>query len=402
MNTEIILTGTELLLGETIDTNSAMIAKHLHQIGLDVYYKTTVGDNQGRIQEVLEIALKRVDFIIVSGGLGPTVDDVTREAVAAAVGRNLVYSQELEKQIAARFAGLGREMQGNNKRQAWLPEGAIPIENPVGTAPCFIAETERGAIICLPGVPRELEHQLINAIIPYLKQKITIPQMLKTRTVRTCGLGESDIDRRLDDLLRLDNPSLGLAAHVGAVDIRIAAKATHEAEADDLIAPIEAQIRERLGGAVFGVDEDTLAGVVGRLLQENHLGLIIADTRTQGALTDAFEGAKMGYVILNKYLFQSPEEITPAFNVDQESLVSLGAELARQVATQLSEENALGMSIIGPLQTASGEKKTALAVAYGDEVLFEEHPYYYEDKVDKERLTTYSLNLIRRWFKKRS
>ena len=172
MKAEIVLTGTELLLGEIVDTNSVTIARMLRDIGLNLHYKTTIGDNEERIAEVLRHALSRVDFVIVSGGLGPTVDDVTRQGAASAIGRKLEYSPELEAQIAARFAKFGRPMGENNKRQAWIPEGAIPIENPVGTAPIFIVETEQGSIICLPGVPKELEYLMEHAIIPYLKSKI--------------------------------------------------------------------------------------------------------------------------------------------------------------------------------------------------------------------------------------
>ena len=158
MHAEIVMIGTELLLGEIVDTNAAKLARMLREIGLDLHYKTTVGDNVARITAVLNLALDRSPVVITSGGLGPTVDDMTREAVANATGRKLVYSPELERQIAARFRKLGRAMADNNKRQAYIPEGALP-SNPVGTAPCFLSEDVRGRgfIVSLPGVPRELD-----------------------------------------------------------------------------------------------------------------------------------------------------------------------------------------------------------------------------------------------------
>ena len=157
MHAEIVMIGTELLLGEIVDTNATKLAKMLREIGLDLYYKTTVGDNVARITAVLNLALDRSPVVITSGGLGPNGGDMTRQAVASATGRTLVYSQELERQIAARFRSFGRAMADNNKRQAYIPEGALPLPNPVGTAPCFLSEDVRGRgfIVCLPGVPAD-------------------------------------------------------------------------------------------------------------------------------------------------------------------------------------------------------------------------------------------------------
>jgi molybdenum cofactor synthesis domain-containing protein len=144
MHAEIVMIGTELLLGEIVDTNAVLLARMLRDVGIDLFYKTTVGDNEQRITEVLDRALDRSDIVITSGGLGPTADDVTRQAVARATGRRLVYSAELEAQIAARFRGFGRTMTENNRQQAFLPDGALPLPNPVGTAPCFLSDDTRG------------------------------------------------------------------------------------------------------------------------------------------------------------------------------------------------------------------------------------------------------------------
>ncbi len=157
LNAEVVTIGTELLLGEIVDTNAVHIARQLRTIGLDLHYMTTVGDNLERIARVIDIALNRVDVVITSGGLGPTVDDVTREGVAKATGRPLVFSPELFEQIRAFFNRIGRQMSENNRRQAYIPAGAIPVPNPVGSAPAFVVETERGVVISLPGVPREMK-----------------------------------------------------------------------------------------------------------------------------------------------------------------------------------------------------------------------------------------------------
>jgi nicotinamide-nucleotide amidase len=156
MNAEIVSIGTELLLGEIHDTNATYLAQQMKDIGLNLYYRTTVGDNEQRISDVLRLALSRAEIVITTGGLGPTVDDMTRQSVAAAVGQSLTFRPELMEQIAARFASFKTRMTENNRLQAMLPERAIPIENPVGTAPGFIVETERGMIISLPGVPHEM------------------------------------------------------------------------------------------------------------------------------------------------------------------------------------------------------------------------------------------------------
>ena len=260
MRVELVMIGTELLLGEIVDTNASKMALALRDIGVDIYYKTTVGDNEQRITDVLNLALDRSDAVITSGGIGPTVDDMTRQCVANATGRKLVYSTDLERQIAARFRSFGREMADNNKRQAYIPEGATPIENPVGTAPCFLSEdvNGRGFVIVLPGVPPELTHQLEHAVIPILTDRMGGAKVTRVRVLRTCAVGESSVDRLIRQIIKKKNPTDGLAAHIGQTDVRIAAKADTEDEADRLIAPVEEELRKRLGVAIYGVGKETV------------------------------------------------------------------------------------------------------------------------------------------------
>jgi len=276
LNAEIVSIGTELLLGEIVDTNSAHIARQLRTIGLDLHYMTTVGDNLERIAQVLNIALDRVDVVITTGGLGPTVDDVTREAVARATGRPLVFSQELLKQIETFFVRVGRRMSENNRRQAYIPQGAIPIPNPVGSAPAFIVETDRGVVITLPGVPREMRYLLETAVLPYLRDRFRLNAVIKTRLLRTVAAGESTIDAAIADLMELANPTVGLAAHPGQTDIRITAKAESEEAAERLIAPVEEEIRRRLGDIIYGVDEERVEDVVARALTERGWRVVLA------------------------------------------------------------------------------------------------------------------------------
>jgi competence/damage-inducible protein CinA-like protein len=255
---EIITIGTEILLGEIVDTNTRYIARTLRGMGVDLYRTITIGDNVERIAEAIRHSMQRAEIVITTGGLGPTVDDPTREAVARAVGVELEFRDELWDQVVAIISRYGRKPSENQKRQAYIPKGAIAITNPVGTAPCFIVETERNAVISLPGVPNEMEYILHESVIPYLQKRFNLDEIIKIRILHCAGLGEGMIDEKIDDLETLSNPTVGLAAHTGVVDIRIAAKAKNEAEADEMIANIENQVRERLGNVVFGADEDKL------------------------------------------------------------------------------------------------------------------------------------------------
>lgn len=300
MHAEIIATGSELLLGEVVDTNSPYIARRLREIGLNLYYKTIVGDNEQRMEEALRIALHRSDVIITTGGLGPTVDDVTRPAVARAVDRELIFSDELLAQIQARFRAYGVPMGENNRRQAYLPQGAVPIENPVGTAPCFIVEEQGHIIISLPGVPREMEYLMEHVVLPYLKDRLHLTDVIVIRTLHTVGQGESRIDEAIGDLETSANPTVGLSAKAGQVDIRITAKAATPEEAHALNAGMEQRVRDKVGQHIFGADDDTLESVVARLLADKHLSLASAEAGTGGLLGgrlarlgEAFHGAAM-------------------------------------------------------------------------------------------------------------
>ena len=285
MNAEIIAIGTELLLGEITDTNSTHIARTFRDIGLDLLWISAIGDNEARIAELVRHAMTRSDVIITTGGLGPTVDDPTREAVAQACNLSLEFRPQLWEQIKTRFKRFGREATDNNRKQAYVPAGALALENPVGTAPCFIVETERSVIISLPGVPREMEHMLAHAVVPYLRRKFNLTGVIKAKVLRTAGLGESQIDQLVGDLERLSNPTVGLAAHPGQTDIRITAKAASEAEALALIAPIEAEVRARLGEAIYGEGKETLEAVVARLLAERGQTVAVAEAGTGGQLS---------------------------------------------------------------------------------------------------------------------
>lgn len=259
---EIIALGTELLLGEIQDTNTRYIARHLRDTGIDLFRTAIIGDNAERIAQALREALTRAQIIITTGGLGPTVDDPTRQAVALAVNVPLEYRPELWGQIQARFERFGRQATENNKRQAYIPQGSIPVENLVGTAPAFITETGGSVIISLPGVPREMEFLMENVILPYLKEKFDLKGTIQALVLHCAGLGESQLDEMIGDLEKLSNPTVGLSAHAGQIDIRITAKANSIEDAQKMLDELGQVIRQRVGNAIYGQNEDTLESLI--------------------------------------------------------------------------------------------------------------------------------------------
>jgi nicotinamide-nucleotide amidase len=276
MNAEIVAIGTEILLGEIVDTNSAYITRQLRDIGVNVYYLTTVGDNLERIAAAIRIALGRADVVITTGGLGPTVDDMTRQAVANATDRDLEFRPELFEDIRERFRQFGARMSENNRVQAYIPAKSIPVRNRLGTAPCFIVESDQGTVISLPGVPREMKELMQVTVLPYLRERTGGKGIIKALVLRTAGIGESQVDDRIADLETWSNPTVGLAAHTGQTDVRVTARADSEAEADVLIAQAETIIRERVGEYIYGTGSAPLEEAFVGLLREKGLKLAVS------------------------------------------------------------------------------------------------------------------------------
>jgi len=301
---EIITIGTEILLGEIVDTNTRHIARILRGMGVNLFRTVTIGDNVERIADAIRNSMKRAEIVITTGGLGPTVDDPTREAVALALGVETEFREDLWEQVVAVISRYGRKPSENQKRQAYIPNGALAIKNPVGTAPCFIVESplsdraersgaprhadeagvRESVIISLPGVPNEMEYILHNSIVPYLQKRFDLNEIIKIRVLHCAGLGEGMIDEKIADLETLNNPTVGLAAHTGVVDIRIAAKARNETEADEMIAKIESDVRQRLGDIVFGADEDKLEEAALNAVASRGWSLIGIESGLDGAL----------------------------------------------------------------------------------------------------------------------
>lgn len=288
---EIIAIGTELLLGEVQDTNTASIARRLRDLGIDLFRTTIVGDNIDRIAAALQEAMRRSEIVLTTGGLGPTVDDPTREAVARAVGVELEYHPELWTLILERFSRYNRKPTENNRRQAFLPRGGVALENPVGSAPAFYIDSGQNLVVCLPGVPREMDALMEQKVIPLLRDRFKLDQLIRIRVLHCAGVGESQVDEWIADLEYSPNPTVGLLAHAGRVDIRIAAKASSVDEADRMIAVYEERIRNRVGEAIYGMDNETLEGVVQKQLTESGWSLACLESGLDGKLLESLQAA---------------------------------------------------------------------------------------------------------------
>jgi len=332
---EIITIGTEILLGEILDTNARYLARQLRQVGIDLYRTTTIGDNGQRIARAIQHSLDHCDIVLTTGGLGPTIDDPTREAVASALGVTTEFLPELWEQIQARFQRFGRQPTENNRRQAYIPQGAIPIENPVGTAPAFIAKVGKQVVISLPGVPREMEYLMEHTILPYLKQYFQLSGIIKARVIHTVGIGESLIDDRISDLETLSNPSVGLAAHSGQVDVRITAKADSEARADEMIQQIEMELRNRLGDWIYGVDQDTLEDVALRALKTRGWSLAVIELGASVGLINRLSSLSVMANSQNRVTFKGGEIRTDLTSLDTLDAATNQYRKNRQVNTCL-------------------------------------------------------------------
>lgn len=280
--------GTELLLGHVVDTNSAWIAESLARAGIDCHFQTRVGDNRQRIVLALRSALARSEAVVVCGGLGPTQDDITREAIAEVMNAPLVRREELVALIRAVFGERGRQMAENNIRQADVPEGATPILQQRGTAPGLLCPVGSKVLYALPGVPHEMKEMLERAVLPDLRGRSAETAVIASRTLRSWGLAESTVAANLSGRLQaLDeaggNPTIAfLASGVEGIKVRITAKAADEEAATKLLAEEESQVRAVLGASVFGVDHQTMEDAVGSLLLERGLTLSVAESLTGG------------------------------------------------------------------------------------------------------------------------
>jgi competence/damage-inducible protein CinA-like protein len=343
---EILTIGTELLLGEIVDTNSQYLARQLRDAGIDLLWASTVGDNEARIAEAVQRGLSRSDIILCTGGLGPTIDDMTREAIASALGIELEYHEDLWKQIQERFARVKRTASENNKRQAYVPRGARVLENGVGSAPAFLIETNGKVIISMPGVPSEMQYIMEHGVLPYFKERFGNSGIIRARVLHVAGVPESQIDEKIADLEKLSNPTVGLAAHAGAVDVRLTAKANDEKGIEVMLADLEREVRTRLGDWIYGVDEESLARAVLKIVAARKQTLAVIEKGLKGALVKALTGegnAFVGGEILDASLKTSPlKEIVPEYAKNVHADVVLGVVLQGE-----NDKNELEIAIHG-------------------------------------------------------
>jgi nicotinamide-nucleotide amidase len=406
---EIISVGTELLLGEIVDTNAAFLGRRLAELGVDVYYRQTVGDNQVRLVAAFELALSRADLVLVSGGLGPTMDDITREALAEVLGDRLCLDEGALRQLEAHFTRLGRPMTDNNRRQAYRPSNADFITNRRGTAPGILAHHQGQTIICMPGVPRELETMFEGEVIPRLQGNSNGEKnrVIKSRTLLLTGLGESAAENAIADIIKEQtNPTIAPYAGLGEVRLRLTATAAGAEEALALIHPLEARLRERLGDVIYGVDGDTLEGVVAEKLTNRGLILAVAESCTGGLVSHRLTNIPGSSVFFRQgMIVYSNEAKKELLDVPDEVLEEFGAvspQVAEAMArgVRLAGDADLGLAITG-IAGPGGATPTKpvglvyLALAYDGDCLVEKHTFSGQREEVKYRASQAALNILR-------
>ena len=357
MNCEVIAVGTELLLGQIVDTNSSWIGEQLALAGIDSHHQVKVGDNFDRMQAVLNQALERSDSVIMCGGLGPTQDDITRDVIAAALGVELVRRDDIVERISTVFGGRGRAMPENNLRQADVPDGAEVLPVMPGTAPGFKVETGGKAVYAVPGVPWEMQQMVGECVLPDLKQRAGITAVIKSRTLRTWGDSESGLAEKLHgEIERLDETGectiAFLASGMEGLKVRLTAKAPSEAEVDQILANEDQIVRGIIGDIVFGVDDETMESAVLDALRQRGWTLALAESLTGGLIgsrltavpgaSDVFRGGLVSYASDVKFdLLDVPEGPV----VSEEAVVAM----ARGAAKLLDADCAIAVTgVAGP------------------------------------------------------
>lgn len=336
MTAEIIAIGTEILLGDIVNTNASYIAKELAAIGVNTYHQQVVGDNPERVLEAFELAFGRSDVVITTGGLGPTGDDLSKEMGARYFGVPMEEDSEARRNIEDMLTRRGIEITPNNWKQALLPRGAKALYNQHGTAPGLILKKEHKILVMLPGPPSEMRPMFDEQVKPYLAS--LTDQVMVSRTLHLCGIGESTVEYQLHDLMEtMTNPTLAPYAKTGMVDLRITARAVTVQEARENIRPVEQKIRDLFGNAVFGADEDTLESAVGKLLISNHMTVTTAESCTGGLVAGRlinYPGISQAY--LSGFITYSNEAKERFLGVSHDTLVRYGA-VSEQTAAEMAQ-----------------------------------------------------------------
>lgn len=404
MKSEIISVGTELLLGEIIDTNAAFLAQQLSILGIDLYWVSQVGDNLTRVLEVLQRAWGRSDLILVTGGLGPTDDDLTREAIADLVGERMEVDPDLEEWLRGSFGRLGLSMPLSNLKQASLVPSARSIPNPFGTAPGWWMERDGRILVAMPGVPREMHRMWYDEVLPRLRP-YTGAAVLLTRTLKIMGKGESEVEELLHDFVSSANPTLATYAKEDGIHVRLAAKAATREEASAMVAGLEERVRAILGTFIYGADDDSLALVVGRLLKELGLSLATMESCTGGHLANALTDVPGSSAYFKGGLVAYTREAKAAWGVDPalmdaHGLVSphVASAMARAARDRLAADVGVAITGVAGPGEAEGQPAGTMHIAVddrGQERL--SSSVWPRARLDVKRVATLrALNLVRR------
>lgn len=368
MTVELISVGTELLLGNIINTNAAYLAEHCAILGLSCYHQSVVGDNEERLEEELRRALSRSDVVILSGGLGPTKDDLTKEVTARVFGWELKEDAHTRARIQEYFErNPKRKITENNWKQALVPEGATVVDNHNGTAPGLILEESGKTAVLLPGPPNELKPMFERDIAPYLNKRE--PEGIYSRMIKICGMGESQVEAQITDLMERENPTLAPYAKTGEVHLRVTAKAGDEEQAETLIRPVEEELYRRFGDLIYTDREEvTLEAAVVRLLEERHLTLTTAESCTGGLLAGRIVNVPgASNVYQEGHITYSNEAKEKLLRVKHETLETYGAvspqtaaEMAAGAAEAAGADAALSVTGIAGPDGGSKEKPVGL------------------------------------------
>jgi len=342
MRAEIISIGTELLLGEIVDTNTPYLANQLSSLGIDLYFTSAVGDNAARLAGALNQAWRRSELVITTGGLGPTQDDITRDGIAGLLGEKLEVVPELKQNLIDFFARRGLEMPSSNIRQATLIPSAVAILNPQGTAPGWWVEKNGRIIIAMPGPPGEMQFMWQNEILPRLQKRTGA--VILSRMIKTFGVSEAKVDELLVDLTASSNPTLATYAKLDGIYLRIAAKADKLEAAQEMISKREAEVRAILGDIIWGVDDETHEGVVGQLLMTKGLSLAVAESFTGGFLTHTLASTPGSERYFKGGLIATSDEVKVALGLEPKMVTGkANAEVATAMAVLARRK--LGASI---------------------------------------------------------
>lgn len=371
MKVEVITTGTELLLGEILNTNFTWLAKELNLRGFDVLYQTTVGDNPIRMKEVLDVAASRADIIITSGGLGPTRGDITKELVAEYCGADMYMNLEVWNHIHDLLSRRNICIASNNEKQALVPSGAIVLHNEVGTAPGLVLEHGDTTFVMLPGPPFELKHVCEKALFPYLEKRFPELGIIKSHTLKLRGIGESNVAEMLDDVIvHQSNPTIALYARRGEILIRLTAKAFLEEEADALIAEMQERVEKIIGKFVYGYDEETLPEVLGQKLLRKKLTIAFAESCTGGLASSMMTDIPGSSEYVKGSVISYTNEVkNQMLDVSKTTLAKKGAvsgetamEMAKGVRKVIGSD--LAVSITGLAGPGGGTRKKPVGLVY--------------------------------------